>query len=497
MPLERHGLRWVHPEACYAHPLPGGARGRALPRRRRDRGEPRRADPGDGERWRGVRGAVRSSTSTPCGRRCSPASRPSRGPLRLLAALGPGRHARLRPAAARARPRPRPAAVRGRRRARRGCTARPMHGDVAARQAGQRDRRRLPQPARPRRRLAQPGGRRRAAHRRARRLPARARRRDPHRRARVARSRSSGGRVTGVRRRRRARAGRRSSSPTSCRTRSLAMAATRCRGRTARCCGATATAPATLKVDWALDGPIPWTREAARGAGTVHVGGDEDEIARARSRVARTACPSARSCCSASSRVADPTRAPAGKHTAWAYTHGPQHGVDWAAEQDAPRRARSRRRSSASRRASATASSPATCSARPTWRRATRNLVGGDVGGGSYGSIRSSSGPIPSLSPYRTPLARPVPGQRRGVPRRRGARRARRRRRARRDRRSGSGAQRAQGAAPAAESLTHGWSPRWTPTSSRCRRGSAARRGRRGGCAWSAPGRRRGSWRSP
>ena len=33
--------------------------------------------------------------------------------------------------------------------------------------------------------------------------------------------------------------------------------------------------PATFKLDWALDGPIPWTCEEARAAGTVHVGGDE------------------------------------------------------------------------------------------------------------------------------------------------------------------------------------------------------------------------------
>src|SRR5205085_3691771 len=36
--------------------------------------------------------------------------------------------------------------------------------------------------------------------------------------------------------------------------------------------------PATLKVDWALDGPIPWSAPEARGAGTVHVGGSEAEM---------------------------------------------------------------------------------------------------------------------------------------------------------------------------------------------------------------------------
>jgi phytoene dehydrogenase-like protein len=91
--------------------------------------------------------------------------------------------------------------------------------------------------------------------------------------------------------------------------------------------------PATIKVDWALDGPIPWLAPSARDAGTVHVSGGEPEllatIAESRHRL-----PERPFLLLGQQTVADPTRAPAGKHTAWAYTHGPAAGIDWAEEQD-------------------------------------------------------------------------------------------------------------------------------------------------------------------
>ena len=88
--------------------------------------------------------------------------------------------------------------------------------------------------------------------------------------------------------------------------------------------------PATLKVDWALSAPIPWEAPEAREAGTVHVGGTEEEVLAALS-------PSGSGLAEkpfmllGQQTVADPTRAPEGKHTAWAYTHGPQD-ADWEGE---------------------------------------------------------------------------------------------------------------------------------------------------------------------
>jgi phytoene dehydrogenase-like protein len=91
---------------------------------------------------------------------------------------------------------------------------------------------------------------------------------------------------------------------------------------------------ATVKVDWALDGPIPWRASEVAGAGTVHVGGGEDEML-ATMKQSTEGLPERPFLLLGQQSVADPTRAPEGKHTAWAYTHGPQRGVDWAAALDA------------------------------------------------------------------------------------------------------------------------------------------------------------------
>ena len=88
--------------------------------------------------------------------------------------------------------------------------------------------------------------------------------------------------------------------------------------------------PATLEVDWALSGPVPWTAQAAREAGTVHVGGGEQDILDAltatRGRLADRPL-----LLFGQQSIADPTRAPAGQHTAWADTHGPPE-IDWERE---------------------------------------------------------------------------------------------------------------------------------------------------------------------
>jgi phytoene dehydrogenase-like protein len=81
--------------------------------------------------------------------------------------------------------------------------------------------------------------------------------------------------------------------------------------------------PGVFKIDWALSEPIPWTAEVCRRAGTVHVGGTLEEIARAEAHVFAGRHPDQPFVLLVQPSVADPARAPAGKHTAWGYCHVP------------------------------------------------------------------------------------------------------------------------------------------------------------------------------
>jgi phytoene dehydrogenase-like protein len=81
---------------------------------------------------------------------------------------------------------------------------------------------------------------------------------------------------------------------------------------------------ATVKVNWTLDTPIPWSGGEARRAPVVHVGGTLDELSVYAGELQRGLAPTAPFLVVGQYAVADPTRAPAGKETAWAYTHVPQ-----------------------------------------------------------------------------------------------------------------------------------------------------------------------------
>src|SRR6185312_3666178 len=81
--------------------------------------------------------------------------------------------------------------------------------------------------------------------------------------------------------------------------------------------------PGIFKVDWALSDPIPWTNDAVRGAGTVHVGGTLGEIAAAEAEVTAGRHSERPFILVVQQSQFDPSRAPAGKHTAWAYCHVP------------------------------------------------------------------------------------------------------------------------------------------------------------------------------
>ncbi len=158
--------------------------------------------------------------------------------------------------------------------------------------------------------------------------------------------------------------------------------------------------PATLKIDWALDGAIPWTAPQAREAGTVHVLGAAPE-AMERTMVAGR-LPERPFMLLGQQSIADPSRAPAGQHTAWAYTHGP-HSVDWETERDphvrrmegeVERFAPGFRERILARHVLGPAD----------LERRNANLIGGDVTGGSNSLDQVFFRPLPSLAPYRTPV---------------------------------------------------------------------------------------------
>jgi len=155
--------------------------------------------------------------------------------------------------------------------------------------------------------------------------------------------------------------------------------------------------PGAFKVDWALDAPIPWEAEEVGQAGTVHLGGTLEEIAAAECRPARGAAPERPFVLLAQPTLFDSSRAPAGKHIAWAYCHVPN---GWAGDATAAIEAQVERFAPGFRDRIV---------ARRTHRPAqleawNANLVGGDVNGGAL-TVSQTFGPARwSLHPWGTPV---------------------------------------------------------------------------------------------
>ena len=155
--------------------------------------------------------------------------------------------------------------------------------------------------------------------------------------------------------------------------------------------------PGVFKLDWALDGPIPWGAGECRRTGTVHLGGTFDEIAASEREpwTGRHAEPPYVLLTQPS--LFDDSRAPAGKHTAWAYCHVPNgSSVDMTAaiEAQVERFAPGFRDVVLERHALG----PAELEAH------NRNLVGGDLNGGAMDLGQLLFRPARRLVPYRTPL---------------------------------------------------------------------------------------------
>jgi phytoene dehydrogenase-like protein len=153
--------------------------------------------------------------------------------------------------------------------------------------------------------------------------------------------------------------------------------------------------PGAFKVDWALGGPVPWRAEGPRRAATVHLGGTLEEIAAAESEVARGGHPDRPFVLFVQQTPFDPSRAPAGSHTAWAYCHVPNGStVDMTdrIEAQVERYAPGFRDLVLARSVSA----PADLEAYDD------NYVGGDINGGFQGWQQLIFRPVPRLDPYAT-----------------------------------------------------------------------------------------------
>jgi phytoene dehydrogenase-like protein len=91
---------------------------------------------------------------------------------------------------------------------------------------------------------------------------------------------------------------------------------------------------ATLKVDWALSGPVPWRDEAARGAGTVHLSADVEGLIEFSADLTAGRVPERPFLLAGQMTTSDPIRSPAGTEAMWAYTHLPRREKWPAADVD-------------------------------------------------------------------------------------------------------------------------------------------------------------------
>jgi phytoene dehydrogenase-like protein len=112
----------------------------------------------------------------------------------------------------------------------------------------------------------------------------------------------------------------------------LEVAGDRLPGRVRRAYGRWKHGPGAFKVDLAVEGGVPWTNDACRQAGTVHVGGTFEEVALAEREVHRGRMPERPFVLVGQQYLADPTRSSGNVHPVWTYAHVP-HGYTGDATQ--------------------------------------------------------------------------------------------------------------------------------------------------------------------
>lgn len=157
--------------------------------------------------------------------------------------------------------------------------------------------------------------------------------------------------------------------------------------------------PGVFKIDWALDGPIPWKAPGCARSATVHVGGTLEEIAAHEHAVFHGRNTEAPFVLVAQQSMFDSTRAPEGKHTGWGYCHVP-HGstedMTERIERQIERFAPGFRDRILARRTTNTAQ----------YEEYNANLIGGDIAGGANTMSQFLTRPFPKRDPYATPNER-------------------------------------------------------------------------------------------
>ncbi len=173
----------------------------------------------------------------------------------------------------------------------------------------------------------------------------------------------------------------------------LRVAGPRLPDRYRRALGRYRQGPGVFKLDWALDGPVPWTAAECRRAGTVHLGGTLAEVAASE----RGDAPERPFVLMAQPTLTDPGRAPEGKHVAWGYCHvpaGSELDMTERIEAQVERFAPGFRDLVLARSAMGPAD----------FERYNPNYVGGDINGGLQDLRQLFARPVARPVPYATPV---------------------------------------------------------------------------------------------
>jgi phytoene dehydrogenase-like protein len=154
--------------------------------------------------------------------------------------------------------------------------------------------------------------------------------------------------------------------------------------------------PGVFKIDYALAGPVPWTAPAARRAGTVHLGPRYGDIAASLRAVSQGDAPDPPFLIVTQPSVADPSRAPAGRHVLWVYGHVPS-GWDGDAAPVIERQIERFAPGFGDLVLARHVTTPAMLA------QQNPNYVGGDIGCGSFAGLQALARPAARRVPYATP----------------------------------------------------------------------------------------------